>query len=70
MHIASMARWDAQLKGPVVLERRSSELKEDVEFLSERQEVLAGLMEGKVNMQSEAPQKYFEKIFEVLKELE
>ena len=32
VHIASMARWDAQLKGPVVLERRSSELKEDVEF--------------------------------------
>ena len=70
VHIASMARWDAHLKGPVVPERRSSELKEDVEFFSERQEVLVGLMEGKVNMQSEAPEKYFEKIFEEVKELE
>ena len=39
-------------------------------YLSERQEVVANLMEGKIRMQSEASEKFFEKIFEELQELE
>ena len=33
-------------------------------FLNEEQEVLTVLMEGKMNMQDVAPEKYQEKIFE------
>ena len=32
VHIASLARWDAQLKGLAMLERRCQELMEEVEF--------------------------------------
>ena len=45
VYIASLALWDAQLKGLVELERRCQELMQEVELLSERQEVLAGLVE-------------------------
>ena len=38
-----------------------------VEHLSEKQEVLATLMEDKMSMQKVAPEKYQEKIFEELK---
>ena len=41
----------------------------EVELLSERQEVLAGLMEDKIRIQSEATEKYCETIFEEVKEL-
>ena len=54
----------------VVLERHCLALREEVEHLSERQEVLTVLMESKINMQRTAPEKYREKIFEELKELE
>ena len=64
--IASKARWDEQLKGLIMLERRCLTLKEEVEHLSERQEVLTDLMESNINMQKTAPEKYQEKIFEEL----
>ena len=66
----SDADKEVQLKGLVVLERHCLTLKEEVEHLSERQEVLTVLMESKINMQKTAPEKYQEKIFEELKELE
>ena len=49
----------------VVLERECLEHREEVEHVNERQEVLTVLMEGKI-----ALEKYQEKIFEDLKELE
>ena len=49
--IVGVARWEKQLKGLVVLERHCLALREEVKHLSERQEVLAVLMEGKKNMQ-------------------
>ena len=52
VHIASRARWDPQLKGLVELERRCQELMREVEPLSERQEVLAGLNEDEIRTQS------------------
>ena len=47
VHIASLARWGTQLKGSVELERRCQDLMQEVNLLSERQEVLAGLVEDK-----------------------
>ena len=58
------------MKGLMMLERRCLTLKEEVEYSSERQEVLTDLMESKMNMHKTAPEKYQEKIFEELKELE
>ena len=43
--------WREHLKGLVVLERHCLGLWEQVDHSSERQEVLAILMEGKINMQ-------------------
>ena len=54
VHIARMARCDAQLKELMVLERRCQELM--AELLSERQ-VLAGLMESQIRMQSKWSEK-------------
>ena len=68
--IASVARWEEHLKGLVVLERHCLALGKEVEHSSARQEVLAILMEGKMNMQKVAPEKYQEKIVKELKELE
>ena len=53
-----------------LLERECLELRVEVEHVNEKQEVFAILMEGKMNMQKVAPEKYQEKIFEELKELE
>ena len=56
VYIASLARWDTQLKGLVELD-------------SERQDVLVGVVVSKRDMQKEAPKKYQEKVFEEFKEL-
>ena len=68
VYIASWARWDIQLEGWVELERRCLDLMQEVELLSDRQEVLAGLAVSKRDMQKEAPRKYEEKVFEEFKE--
>ena len=47
VYIASLARWDTQLKGLVELESRCQDLVQEVKLLSERREVLAGLVEDK-----------------------
>ena len=51
--IASMARWDVQLKGLVELERRCQS-RADVEYLCERQDVLKDLVVSKKDMQRTA----------------
>ena len=43
----------------IVLERECLELKEAIELLSEKQELLATLMEGKISVQQVAPEKSF-----------
>ena len=68
--IACKVRWDEQLKGLTELERRCLALRVEVEHLSERQEVLAVLTEGKMNMQKTAPEDLQRQIFRVFKELE
>ena len=68
VYITSWARWNAQLKGLVELDRRCQELMQEVELSSERQEVLAHLMEDKIRKQSKATEKYNETISEELKQ--
>ena len=70
MYFASLARWDTQLKGLAELDRRCLDLMQEVQLLSERQEVLVGMVASKRNMQKETLQKYQEKVFEEFKELE
>ena len=70
VYIASLARWDTQLKGFVKLERRCQGLVQEVQLLSERQEVLVGMVVSKRDMQKEASKKCQEMIFEEIKELE
>ena len=50
-----------------MLERECLALREEVEQLNEKEEVLAILMEGKMSMQKVAPDKYQEKFFQELK---
>ena len=63
VYIASLGRWDTPLKGLVELERRCQDLTQEVQLLSERQEILVGMVVSKRDMQKEAPKKYQEKIF-------
>ena len=46
--IASWARWNAQLKGLAELERRCQNMRQEVKLLSERQEILKGMVEDKI----------------------
>ena len=68
--IARKGRWDEQLKGLTELERRCLTLRVEVEHLSERQEVLAVLTEGKMNMQKTAPEDLQRQILPEFEELE
>ena len=68
--IASLARWDTQLKGPAELERRCQGMMQEVKPSSERKEVLKGMVEDKIRLQRKATEKYFEKILEEMRELE
>ena len=43
---------------------------QEVKLPSERQEVLAGLVEDKSRLQSQATEKYYETIFEEMREFE
>ena len=45
-------------------------MRQEVNYLSERQEISRGMVEDKIRMQSRATEKYCEQIFEEMKELE
>ena len=68
--VAGMARWEEQLRMLIVLERECLELREEIEHLTEKQEVLATLMEGKMSMQRVASEDFQRQIFQELQELE
>ena len=70
VYIASLARWNTKLNGLVQPERRCQDLMQEVELLNDRQEVLAGMVMSKRDMQKEATKKYPEKVFEEFKKLE
>ena len=62
--IASLARWNAQLKGLVELERRSRNMRQEVRVLSGRQEIFQSTMEVKLGLQSRATERYHYQNFE------
>ena len=68
--IASWARWDAQLKGLVELERRCRSTRQEIQVVSERQETFKSTMEDKLKLQSRANERYHDLVFEEIKELE
>ena len=62
MH-CQQARWNAQFKGLAELERRCQNVRQEVNLLSERQEMLKGMVEDKIRLQSRATEKYYEQHF-------
>ena len=60
--IASWARWDAQWKGLVELERRCQETSQEMRMLNERQ--------GELKVQSRANERLHDQIIEEIKEME
>ena len=50
-----MARWEEHLRLLIVLERKCLDLGEATGQLSEKQELLAALVEGKMSLQKDAP---------------
>ena len=60
MHLARMARWDAQMKG----------LTDEVQLVDDEQGGLHYSVKRKVRMLSKAPEEYCKTIFEELRELE
>ena len=69
--VASVSRWEGAVEhADCVLERECLELREEIEHLSEKQEVLATLMEGKMGLQKATPEDFQVQIFQELKELE
>ena len=54
--VASVARWEVHLRMLTVLERECLDLSEAIGQLSEKQELLATLMESKVSLQKVAPE--------------
>ena len=67
---ASLARWNTQLKSLAELERKCQGMMQEVILLSERQDVLKGMVEDKIRLQSRGTKKYYEQIFEEMLGLE
>ena len=59
-----------QLKGLAELEKKCQNMMQEVKSSSERQEVLKGMVEDTIRLQSRATEKYYEHIFVEMKELE
>ena len=68
--IASWARWAAQWKGLVELERRCQDTSQEIRLLNKRQEMLLNAIEGKLKMQSRANERLHDRIIEEIKEVE
>ena len=54
VRIASRASWTAQLKGLVELGKRCQNEMQEVKLLGDRQEILKGMIEDKIRLQSSA----------------
>ena len=65
MCIASWARWDAQLKDLVELERRCRSTRQEIQASSERQEIFKS--KDKLKSQCRANERYRDQIFEETK---
>ena len=68
--VCSWAREDAQWQGLVELERRCRDTIQEVQLLSERQEISNNAIEGKLRVQSRASGRLQDRIIEEIKEME
>ena len=68
--IASLARWNAQPKGLVELERGCRNTRQEVQVLSERQERFKSTVENMLKLQRRVDERYHDQIFEEIKEME
>ena len=64
------ARWEAQRKGLVDLERRCQDMSREIQMLNKRQEILSNAIEGKLRVQDRASERLQDQIIEEVKELE
>ena len=55
--IASWARWEAQWKGLVDLERKCQDVSREIQMLSKTEEMFKNAIEGKIGVQSRASQR-------------
>ena len=70
LYIASWARWDAQWKGFVDLERRCHDISREIQMLSKRQEIFQNAIDGKLRVQDRASERLQDQIIKETKELE
>ena len=70
VYVASWARWDAQWKGLVELERRCQDISREIQMLSQRQERFKNAIEGKLRVQGRASERLQDQIVEEIKEME
>ena len=69
--IASLARWNTQLKSRAELERRCQGMMQEVKLLSERQDVFRrAWSKTREGCRAEQTKSYHEQMFEEMKELE
>ena len=70
LFVAGWARWDAQWKGLVDLERRCQDKSREIRMLSKRQDIFKNAIEGKLRVQSRASERLQDHIIEEIKEME
>ena len=70
LFVARWARWEAQRKGLVDLERKCQDTSRDTLMLNKRQEILQSAIEGKLRVQDRARERLQDQIIEEIEELE
>ena len=64
---ASWARWEAQRKGLVDLEKRCQDKSREIQMLNKRQEIFQNAIEGKLRVQDRASERLQDQIIEEIK---
>ena len=70
VHVASWARWEAQWKGSVELERRCQDISREIQMLDKRREIFQSAIEGKLRVQDRASERLQDQIIEEIKDME
>ena len=60
LRIASWARWEAQWKSLVELERRCQDISREKQMLNTRQDIFKNAIEGKLKVQSRANERFYD----------
>ena len=70
LFVASWARWEAQRKGLVDLERRCQDISREVQMLIKRQENFQNAIDGRLRVQDRPSERLQDQIIKEIKELE